>query len=104
MHSSRMRTVHNSNRLLGGRGLHPPWADPPQLPPWLWPGPDPPQLSPWVWAWRPPPGQITLDFPLGCGPGNLQGMLGYPATPPPETCCKACWDSTPPLGQTPVKT
>ena len=21
--------------------------------------------------------QIPLNFPLGCGPGNLQGMLGY---------------------------
>ena len=25
-----------------------------------------------------PSGQIPLNFPLGCGPGNLQGMLGIP--------------------------
>ena len=25
----------------------------------------------------PPLGQIPLNFPLECGPGNLQGMLGY---------------------------
>ena len=41
----------------------PPWPDPPQLPPLgvglKTPQPDPPKLPP------------------GCGPGNLQGMLGY---------------------------
>ena len=31
-----------------------------------------------VWAWRPPLAR-PLSFPLGCGPGNLQGMLGYHA-------------------------
>ena len=53
---------------------------------------------PWVWAWRPPrcgpgvsPLARPLNFPPGCGPGNLQGMLGYH---PPETCCKECWDTT----------
>ena len=85
-------------------GAGTPWADPPQLPPWLWawtgspstsplavgldwiplnfplgcgPGPDPPQLPPWVWTWRPPPRTDPPKLPLGCGPGNLQGMLGY---------------------------
>ena len=32
-----------------------------------------------------------LNFPLGCEPGNLQGMLGYN---PLESCCNACWDTT----------
>ena len=39
-----------------------------------------PQPPPWVWAWRPPPAR-PLNLPPGCGPGNLQAMLGY--TPPP---------------------
>ena len=64
MHSSRMRTVHCSSRLLGRGGAclsacwdtHPP------------PG----------WAWRPPPQDQTPQLPPGCGPGDLQGMLGYP--------------------------
>ena len=63
-----------------GVGLETPWPDPPQLPPWVWtwrpPWPDPPQLPSWVWTWRSPlPDPPKL--PLGCGPGNLQGMLGY---------------------------
>ena len=45
--------------------------------------------------------QCMLGYtPLGCWPGNLQGMLGY--TTPLETCkaywdttYKACWDTTP---------
>ena len=69
-----------------------PQPDPPQLPPWVWalrlPWPDPPQLPIWLWAWRtnhpaPPPSQIPLNFPPGCGPGNLQGMLGYHPPDPP---------------------
>ena len=51
-----------------------------------------PQLPPWVWAWRPPPPARPLNFPLGCGPGDLQGMLGY--HPPPLDTCKTCWDTT----------
>ena len=51
-----------------------------------------PQLPPWVWAWRPPPPVRPLKLPPGCGPGNLQGMLGY--TPAPLETCKACWDTT----------
>ena len=94
----------------------PPWQDPHQLPPWVWawrpPQPDPPQLPPWVWAWRSPLARSPSTSPLGvgletptpphwpdppqlppgCGPGNLQGMLGYHH--PLETCCKACWDTT----------
>ena len=35
-----------------------------------------------------PPRQIPLNFPLGCGPED---------PPLVETCCKACWDSTPPV-------
>ena len=64
---------------------------------------DPPQgqtlqLPPWVWAWRPPQAR-SLNSPLGvglktapqarplylhpeCGPGDLQGMLGYYHPPP----------------------
>ena len=113
MHSSRMRTVRNSSRLLVG-GLHPPEQAPPgvgtpreQAPPWeqappgqiplnfplgCGPGPDPPQLPPWLLAWTRSPStsplavgldQIPLNFPLGCGPGDLQGMLGYPPPPRP---------------------
>ena len=33
--------------------------------------------TPQVWAWKPPQAR-PLNFPLGCGPGDLQGMLGYP--------------------------
>ena len=56
-----------------------------------------PEDTPWVWAWRPPQGQTpqlpplvcawrspplqALTFPLGCGPGDLQGMLGYHPSP-----------------------
>ena len=119
MHSSRMRTTRSSSHPGGlhtppGPGTTPgpgtpPGPEPPRYgtgdppgqipstsplgvdlnPPW----PDPRQLPPWVWAWRPPtPDKIPLNFPPGCGPGNLQGMLGYH---PLETCCKACWDTTP---------
>ena len=79
-----------------------------------------------VWAWRPPlalspqlplvcapggpPGQIHLNFPLGCGPEypfplarttsispwvwtwKTTRHAGIP--PPLGTCCKACWDTT----------
>ena len=69
MYSSRMHTAHSIS-YRGGGGL--------------------PQCmlgyTPWVWAWRTPPGvglawkppeARPLNFPPGCGPGNLQGMLGY---------------------------
>ena len=115
MHSSRMRTARSSSHR-GGVCLSACWDRHPtgvvlETPPGVsleTPlGVDLryPQLPPWVWAWRPPT-QIPLNFPTGCGPGNLQGMLGY-HPPPPETCCKVCWyttcnaywDSTPPCGQ-----
>ena len=60
----------------------------------------PHQLPPCVWAWRaPPPSQIPLNFPLGSGPGNLQGMLPQSRYPPPGTRYsprnRAPWDQTP---------
>ena len=98
INSSRMRTTRSSSHHGGGsphplweqtpqsRCPHPPGAAPPEQTPLgvglETPWPDPPQLPPWLWAWR-PPGQIPLNFPLGCGPGNLQGMLGYHIPPPP---------------------
>ena len=36
-----------------------------------------PSTSPLGVGLETPPSQIPLNFPLGCGPGNLQGMLGY---------------------------
>ena len=105
MHSSRMRTACSSSRH-GGFPHSPQSRYPPeQAPPWagtssvrspstspLAVGLDqiPPQLPPWLWAWTRSPSisplavgldQIPLNFLLGCGPGNLQGMLGY-HTPP----------------------
>ena len=67
-----------------------------ETPPWCGPG-DPPGVgleaplgvgleTLWVWSGEPPgvglenPLARPLKLPLGCGPGNLQGMLGY--TPP----------------------
>ena len=79
MRSSRMRTACSSSRH-GAWAWRPSPTRSPQLPPWLWawrpPQPDPPQLPPWLWAWR-PPRPDPPNFPLGCGTGNLQGMLGY---------------------------
>ena len=34
-----------------------------------------PQLPLFMWVWRPL--ARPLNFPPGCGPGNLQGLLGY---------------------------
>ena len=87
MHSSRMRTARSSSRLLRGVCLRACWDTPPRC------GPGDP---PWMWAWRPILAR-TLNFPPGCGPRNLQCMLCTP--PPPETCCKACWDTTPPVNR-----
>ena len=48
---------------------------PPQV--WAWrPSECGPGKTPQVWAWRPPMAR-PLKLSLGCGPGNLQGMLGY---------------------------
>ena len=95
MHSNRMGTACSSSRLLGGCL--------PQCMLGYFPGcgsRDPPPCvalgTLWVWAWRPstcgsgdPPGvgletppptpqARLLNFPPGCGPGDLQCMLGYP--------------------------
>ena len=91
MHSKRMRTACGSSRLWGGGlpqcmlGYIPPRCGPGD-PPWSVPG-DPPGSvpgdplglglgTPWVWAWRSLLAR-PLNFPPGCGPGDLQGMLGY---------------------------
>ena len=66
MHSSRMRTVRSSSRLLGGGGVGPPL------------GRHPPGLR----LDTPPPG-LGLDNPPGLGPGHPLG-LGLD-TPPPWT-------------------
>ena len=74
----------------GGVCLSTCWDSPPRC------GPGAPL---WVWAWRPGqipfnsplgvdletplPSQIPLNFPSECGPGNLQGMLGYHSPPRP---------------------
>ena len=90
MHSS---TTRSSSHLLGGgvsvsvhAGIPPHRCVPgnplgvdlvtpshPQV--WAWRSPPP------VWAWRPLQAR-TLNFPLECGPGNLQCMLGYHPHPP----------------------
>ena len=69
MHSSRMRTARSSSRQAEG------------LPQCM-------MGSPPVWAWRPPrcgPGDPSparpLKLLLGCGPGKVQGMLGYTLPP-----------------------
>ena len=94
MHSSRMCTANSSGHGGGGGGVvlpqcmlgYTPLGVGLETPP-----PGQTQLPPWVWAWRPHLAR-PLNFPPGCGPGNLQGMQGHP----PPTCCKACWDTTPP--------
>ena len=97
MHSSRMCTARSSSCQGGSAsvhaGIHPPWV-------WAWRPPVVGLETPQVWAWRPPtlgcgpgdPPARPLNFPPGCGPGNLQSMLGYHH--PLETCCKAYWDTT----------
>ena len=99
MHSSRMRTARSSSRHWG---LHTPSIDD------TLPGAGTP--------WQQTPGQIPLNFPLGCGPGDLpppgQIPLNFPLgcgleTPlarSPSTStlgvgletCKACWDTITP--------
>ena len=60
---------------------HPPGQIPPQLPPWVWPWTRSPSISPLGVGLD----QMPLNFPLGCGPGNLQGMQGYqPPRPAPR--------------------
>ena len=73
-------------------GLHSPLgANPPEQAP-------PEQGPPPEWTWSPPLGQIPLNFPLGCGPGDpppSQIPLNFPLGVGLETC-KVCWDTTPP--------
>ena len=99
IHSSRMRTTRSSSHQLGGGSLpqcmlgYTPWVWGPGVPPGV--GLDPP---PRVWAWRPslwpdplnpppgcgpgdPPGQSPQPF-ARCGPGDLQGKLGYTSPSP----------------------
>ena len=62
-----MRTARSSSRRGGGSasvhaGIHTPLGVGLQIP--LGVGLQTPQARP-------------LNFPLGCGPGNLQGMVGY---------------------------
>ena len=86
MHSSRMRTARSSSRR--GVCLSACWDTPPWV--WAW------RPSPQVWAWKPPrpdpstsPLGVGLEtllgqtpqLPPGCGPGNLQGILGYHLPP-----------------------
>ena len=68
MHSSRMRTACSISRLLWGGGIcfSACWDTP-----WVLAS-----RPPWVWALRPHQAR-PLNFPPGCGPGDLQGMLGY---------------------------
>ena len=88
MHSSMMRTTRSSSRLLGGMSasVHariPPWVWAWRQPPGCEPGEPPrcgPADPPGVGLDTPPSGQ-TPQLPLGCGPGDLQGMLG--CHPPP---------------------
>ena len=93
MHSSSMRTTHNSSRLLGG-----------SLPQCI-------LGYPQVWAWRPPlgcgPGDPLLGVDLETpryGPGDPPGAGLETPWPDPSTSplgvgletCKACWDTTHP--------
>ena len=93
MHSSRMHTARSSSHLLGGVYLGACWDTPPLGVGLETPSPSVDLETPWVGAWRPlqpdpstsPPGcgsgdphlARPLNLPLWCGPGYLQGMLGY---------------------------
>ena len=84
MHSSRMRAIHNSGRLLAGGLLHTPWRPAARH-----------AGIPCASHAGIPPAQDLLEVMLGY---HLQGMLGYQPPPQKKTCCKACWNTTP--GQT----
>ena len=81
-HSSRMRT----DCSISGGGLHPPGADPLPL---LGQAPPLEQAPP---PWEQTPQARPLNFPLGQTPPLARPLN----SPPPETCCKACWDTTQP--------
>ena len=78
MHSSRMHSARSSSHLLEGvsasvhAGIHTPPGVGLETIPRVW------ALRPpsWVWDCRSPKAR-PLNFPPGCGPGYLQGMLGY---------------------------
>ena len=67
-----------------GVGLETSPGQTPQPPPWVlaWkpPSGQTPQLPTWGWAWGPPRPEPSIS-PPGCGPGDLQVMLGN-HTPP----------------------
>ena len=112
MHSSRMRTVHNSSCLLLG-GLHtcpPPSRHPrSRLPPGpvtpLGPGTLPPEQAPPLWDQAPP--GTSHPLPETCCKASWDATCNAcwdstplgPGTPPGpgtplDTCCKVCWDAT----------
>ena len=69
MHSNRMRTTRGSSGHGGASTSNPPPEQAPRA--------DTPTPIPGV-GLEPPPPARPLNFLLGCVPGNLQGMLGYP--------------------------
>ena len=102
MHTSRMRTARNSNRLLEGVSasvmLGSPLGvgleTPPQM--WTWRPPGQiPQLPP---GWGPgdPPQARPLNFPPGCGPGDPA-----PRPDPSTSPLSVGLETSPPPGQTP---
>ena len=95
MHSSRLShsSSHRGGAVSVHAGIHKPLGVGLEIPR-CGPGDTPdvgletpsqcePGETPWVWAWRPlgegleTPQAKPLNFPPGCGPGNLQGLLGY---------------------------
>ena len=90
LHSSRMRTVRSSSRLLGGGVSISVHAG----------------IPPQAWAWRPPSGQ-TPQPPPGYGPGDTSQPdppqpPGYgPRDPLDPPTSPLAWAWIPPPGQTP---
>ena len=115
MHSSRIRTVRSSSRLLGREGL-PQWMLGLPLPPgvglatpweFVWRPPSRPDPSisppaPWVWAWRPP--GVGLETPLQDRTLNFPPWVWAwrpPPKPDPSTSPLVVGLETPSPGQTP---
>ena len=86
MHSSMMRTARSSSHQLGGVCLSACWDTPPRCGPRDPPGVGLDSLPLGVGLETPlgvgleTPQARPFKLPLGCGPENLRGMLGY--TPP----------------------